>query len=50
MFVTKRVYEKPDKNDGIRVLVDRLWPQGLKKEKARIDYWMKEIVSQQYSP
>lgn len=44
MFVTKRVYEKPDKNDGIRVLVDRLWPRGLKKEQARIEYWMKEIA------
>ena len=44
MFVTKRVYEKADKNDGIRVLVDRLWPRGLKKEEAGIDYWMKEIA------
>ncbi|MCF6148865.1 MAG: DUF488 family protein [Candidatus Kuenenia sp.] len=44
MFVTKRVYEAPDKNDGIRVLVDRLWPRGLKKEEARIDYWMKEVA------
>lgn len=44
MFVTKRVYEKPDKKDGTRVLVDRLWPRGLKKEKAGIDYWMKEIA------
>jgi len=44
MFVTKRVYEKPDKNDGFRVLIDRLWPRGLKKEKAMIDYWMKEIT------
>ncbi len=44
MFVTKRVYEEPDKDDGIRVLVDRLWPRGLSKEKAKIDYWMKEIA------
>ncbi len=44
MFVTKRVYEKSAKNDGTRVLIDRLWPRGLKKEKARIDYWMKEIA------
>ncbi len=42
MFVTKRVYEKPDKNDGFRVLIDRFWPRGLNKEKAMIDYWMKE--------
>ncbi|MEP9412446.1 MAG: DUF488 family protein [Candidatus Brocadia sp.] len=44
MFETKRVYEKPDESDGIRVLVDRLWPRGLKKEDARIDHWMKEIA------
>lgn len=44
MFVTKRIYEKPDKDDGIRILVDCLWPRGLKKEEARIDYWMKEIA------
>jgi len=44
MFVTKRVYEKPDRDDGIRVLIDRLWPRGLKKEKTMIDYWMKEIA------
>ncbi len=39
----KRVYEEPDKTDGRRVLVDRLWPRGLSKEKARVDIWMKEI-------
>ncbi|HHT9136728.1 MAG TPA: DUF488 domain-containing protein [Candidatus Wunengus sp. YC60] len=44
MFKIKRVYKKPDKNDGIRVLVDRLWPRGLKKEEAEIDYWMKETA------
>ena len=40
----KRVYEKPDKDDGVRILVDRLWPRGLSKNKAKIDYWMKEIA------
>lgn len=44
MFEVKRVYEKPDKSDGIRVLVDRLWPRGLKKEEAKIDYWMKGVA------
>lgn len=44
MFEIKRVYEKPDESDGIRVLVDRLWPRGLKKEEAKIDHWMKEIA------
>lgn len=40
----KRVYEKPAKADGHRVLVDRLWPRGLTKQKARIDEWLKEIA------
>jgi len=44
MITTKRVYEKPAKEDGLRVLVDRLWPRGLTKEKARVDLWMKEIA------
>ncbi len=44
MFGIKRVYEKPDEGDGIRVLVDRLWPRGLKKEEAKIDHWTKEIA------
>lgn len=41
---TKRVYEKPAKEDGYRILVDRLWPRGLTKEKAHVDLWMKEIA------
>jgi uncharacterized protein YeaO (DUF488 family) len=40
----KRVYEKPDKDDGFRILVDRLWPRGLTKEKASVDLWLKEIA------
>ena len=40
----KRVYEKPDKTDGFRVLVDRLWPRGLTKEKAAVDLWLKDIA------
>nr|WP_298682366.1 DUF488 family protein [uncultured Dongia sp.] len=39
----KRVYEKPDTADGMRILVDRLWPRGLTKEKAAIDLWLKDI-------
>ena len=39
----KRVYEDPGKADGRRVLVDRLWPRGLSKEKAQVDIWLKEI-------
>lgn len=44
MIQTKRVYEQPAKGDGFRVLVDRLWPRGLTKEKAKVDFWMKEIA------
>lgn len=40
----KRVYDLPDKHDGRRILVDRLWPRGLIKEKARIDLWLKDIA------
>ncbi|MEO8855072.1 MAG: DUF488 domain-containing protein [Ginsengibacter sp.] len=40
----KRVYEKPDPKDGFRILVDRLWPRGMTKEKAAVDLWLKEIA------
>jgi uncharacterized protein YeaO (DUF488 family) len=40
----KRAYEKPAASDGTRILVDRLWPRGLKKETAAIDHWFKEIA------
>jgi len=40
----KRVYETPKKEDGYRVLVDRLWPRGMKKEAAKIDLWMKDVA------
>jgi uncharacterized protein YeaO (DUF488 family) len=40
----KRVYEQPDKDDGRRILVDRLWPRGLTKEKADVDLWLKDIA------
>ena len=43
-FRIKRVYELPDKHDGRRILVDRLWPRGLTKEKASIDLWLKDIA------
>ena len=38
----KRAYEQPHKDDGLRVLVDRLWPRGLTKEKASVDLWLKD--------
>jgi uncharacterized protein YeaO (DUF488 family) len=40
----KRVYEKPARTDGFRVLVDRLWPRGLTKEAARLDLWLRDIA------
>ena len=41
---TKRIYESSDDNDGIRILIDRLWPRGIKKESAEIKAWKKEIA------
>ena len=40
----KRAYEKPSRSDGQRILVDRLWPRGIKKDKARIDHWLKNLA------
>lgn len=40
----KRIYSKADKQDGYRVLVDRLWPRGISKEEAKLDDWKKEIA------
>jgi len=40
----KRAYEKPETTDGKRILVDRLWPRGLTKEKASVDLWLKDIA------
>lgn len=40
----KRIYEPYSKTDGTRILVDRLWPRGIKKEEAHIDKWFKEIA------
>jgi uncharacterized protein YeaO (DUF488 family) len=40
----KRAYESPAAEDGTRILVDRLWPRGLTKEKAALDQWMKDIA------
>ena len=40
----KRIYEQPEKKDGFRILVDRLWPRGLKKETIHADVWIKEAA------
>lgn len=43
-ILIKRAYESPAKEDGYRILVDRLWPRGISKEKAKIDFWPKELA------
>jgi uncharacterized protein YeaO (DUF488 family) len=43
-FTIKRVYDAASASDGIRVLVDRLWPRGMTKVRARIEHWMKDIA------
>ncbi len=44
MLKLKRVYEQPLKEDGMRILVERLWPRGLAKERAAIDIWLKDVA------
>lgn len=44
MIRCKRVYEAPDGPDGARILVDRLWPRGLKRSQARVDEWRKDVA------
>jgi len=44
MIRVKRIYEQPSKEDGYRVLVDRLWPRGMSKDRAKIDLWLKEVA------
>jgi uncharacterized protein YeaO (DUF488 family) len=43
-ILLKRAYEKPKAEDGKRILVERLWPRGLKKEDAKIDEWLKDVA------
>jgi uncharacterized protein YeaO (DUF488 family) len=40
----RRVYDEPEPDDGTRVLVDRIWPRGLTKDKARLDQWFKQVA------
>lgn len=44
MIKLKRAYEAPSEDDGVRILVERLWPRGISKEKAKIDEWLKELA------
>jgi uncharacterized protein YeaO (DUF488 family) len=40
----KRAYEKPSRDDGVRILVERLWPRGLSKQRAALDLWLKDVA------
>jgi uncharacterized protein YeaO (DUF488 family) len=44
MIRVKRVYDPPELDDGVRLLVDRLWPRGIKKEELRLDDWLKDVA------
>jgi uncharacterized protein YeaO (DUF488 family) len=44
MIRIKRIYDRPDPSDGVRILVDRLWPRGTSKAAARIDGWRKDLA------
>ncbi|MBS1916942.1 MAG: DUF488 domain-containing protein [Bacteroidetes bacterium] len=44
MIKIKRIYDPVERNDGLRILVDRLWPRGVKKENAHFDIWLKEVA------
>ena len=44
MIKIKRIYDQPAKEDGYRILIDRLWPRGMTKENAKIDLWLKEVA------
>jgi uncharacterized protein YeaO (DUF488 family) len=40
----KRIYEPSSKQDGMRILVDRIWPRGMSKERAKVDLWLKDVA------
>ena len=44
MIKLKRAYDKPARQDGLRILVERLWPRGVSKEKAAVDLWLKDLA------
>ncbi len=44
MIKIKRIYKDPDESDGYRILVDRLWPRGVSKERAKINLWLKDVT------
>jgi uncharacterized protein YeaO (DUF488 family) len=44
MIKIKRAYQPPEEEDGFRILVDRLWPRGVSKDKVKLDLWLKEVA------
>ncbi|WP_345992850.1 DUF488 family protein [Sulfurimonas sp. HSL-1716] len=44
VILLKRAYETPEQNDGFRILVDRIWPRGVSKDFAHIDFWAKDVT------
>ncbi len=44
MLRIKRVYDLPSETDGKRILIDRLWPRGIRKDKAKVDLWLKDLA------
>ena len=46
MIKIKRIYEDYSKTDGYRILIDRLWPRGISKERAKVDLWIKDCSKQ----
>ena len=44
MIQLKRIYDAPSETDGLRILVDRLWPRGMTKKRAAVDLWLKEVA------
>lgn len=46
MIQIKRVYSEPDRHDGLRILVDRVWPRGFSKERANVDEWRQRVSTE----
>ncbi len=44
MIRAKRIYAQPEKSDGLRILVDRMWPRGMSKERAAVDLWLRDLA------
>ena len=44
MIKIERAYQPPEKSDGFRILIDRLWPRGVSKEKVKLDLWLKDVA------